>query len=263
MGDLAPQPQRVVPFFNVSSATVDVDTTDIAVITMLGATTINEPTGTPVDGQRLTLWLNQSSVNPGGRIIWDPIFQFARDTPPNIARGFMNEGNVTVLEFVYQTSDLDVDVWHCLTHIPSGPLVARNLANTDSATFTNTPVVILTTQARTIPGHMYQVLVNGEVEMTSSGNASTQHEIRITTDNSAPTVSSTQIGRTVVYQDPSGIPVGVQLAAYFEATSEVNLRVALVSHRPVGSTTCQWTADSDRPMHLMIIDLGPAASQLS
>lgn len=91
--------------------------------------------------------------------------------------------------------------------------------------------------------------------MTSTGNASSQHELWINFENDAYP-EGIQIGRTVTYQDPSGIPVGVQVLGYYRSDADYEfIQIMLVSYRPVGSTTCQWTYGPGRPMTIGVFDL--------
>jgi hypothetical protein len=158
------------------------------------------------------------------------------------------------------------DRWASISRVSSvpestaGEVVGRNVRTSDSPTFTGTAVRILSTRAPVMNGRSYAIVVDGEVEMTSAGAATTQHELRITTNDVEPTTSDTQLARIVTFQDPSGVPVGVHDEAYFHASADGFLRVAVCSHRPVGSNAGQWTASSDRPMTLSIIDVGPTVA---
>jgi hypothetical protein len=213
--------------------------------------------------------------------------QTSSTQPPRIQLGYqvIDENDDTVIQDTNTTvsvtyDDTDLSLFNKIqsacgapTRIVQGPpavdptvdrtkglIVGRNVRTSDSPTFQGTAVRILSTRAPVVDGRSYAIVVDGEVEMTSAGAATTQHELRYTTNDVEPTTSDTQLARAVTYQDPSGTPVAVHDEAYFHASANGFLRVAVCSHRPVGSNTGQWTADTDRPMTLTIVDVGPTVA---
>ena len=72
---------RVSSFTTATSITINADTTDIAIMTntqAAGAFTINAPTGTPVNGQKLMFRLKSTNVQT---ITWNAIFTGSVDLP--------------------------------------------------------------------------------------------------------------------------------------------------------------------------------------
>lgn len=163
----------------------------------------------------------------------------------------------------HNTCDIDIRTATVtlLRRKSAGALVGWQERYTNSPTFQGTPTKILSARTPVVVGRSYAIVVDGEVEMTTAASGVvTQHEIRVTESDTEPTTSSKQVGRTVVSQDPGGLPTGVHVRAVYSPPLGQVLRAAVVSWRPTGSTTCQWTADTDRPMNISIIDVGPNIS---
>lgn len=143
----------------------------------------------------------------------------------------------------------------------TGVVVGRNLRTTDFGSFTSNTRV-LSVRAPVRNGRTYMVSVTGEVVLgVGTTDTTIQTELRITTDDTEPTTSSTQIGRGLnPISNDAGIPDPVHIAVPYVCTHDGWLRVAACSQRAVGSLDCFWTCASDRPMTLTIIDLGPTVS---
>ena len=72
---------RVVTIVNGTSITIDGTTTDIAVqfnTQSVGTLTVNAPTGTPVDGQKILLRLNSLNIQT---FSWNSVFSGSTTTP--------------------------------------------------------------------------------------------------------------------------------------------------------------------------------------
>ena len=94
--------QRVVALTNATSITINADTTDIATQANTQATgtlTINAPTGTPVDGQKVILRLSSTSVQT---FAWNAIF--AGSTDLALPTASSSGGKYDYLGFVYNST---------------------------------------------------------------------------------------------------------------------------------------------------------------
>jgi hypothetical protein len=237
-------------------------TTDVMTCTLDGNHTIAAPTGTPTDGQQLVMRLTQDAT--GGREpSWNAIYTFTGDTPllSNTA------GTTDVLGFQYNSA---TSKWECLASLivettQTGQIAGWRTRTTNSAFFDDTPKVrILSCRAPVVDGRTYFVTVSGEIEHDNGGGgaveATIQNEFRITTDDTEPEITDPQIGRGLIY-NANGIPVPTVIQVPYEATFTGFLRVAVVSFVPVGAVQARWTAASDRPMSLSVVDAGPTVVQ--
>ncbi|GAA2543624.1 hypothetical protein [Pseudonocardia hydrocarbonoxydans] len=136
-----------------------------------------------------------------------------------------------------------------------GALVGRNQRTTNSAAIT-TIARVLSTTAPVVAGRTYRVTCYGEL-FGNSGAATTQNELRHTTNNTEPTTTSPILGRALVRHDSTiGIPDTCVIVAYFYASATGTLRVAVCTQRVAGTVTVAWTAAPDFPMSLTVEDVG-------
>ncbi len=72
--------KRVTVITDAATLTPNVDTTDIATVTIAGNRTVAAPTGTPMDGQQLLFRIKQDAT--GSRTLtWNAIYRFAAGVP--------------------------------------------------------------------------------------------------------------------------------------------------------------------------------------
>jgi hypothetical protein len=94
--------ERVVAIADGTSITIDADTTDIATqanTQAIGTLTINAPTGTPVNGQKIVLRLQSTNVQT---FSWNAIFAGSIDLPlPTASTG---SSDYDYLGFIYNST---------------------------------------------------------------------------------------------------------------------------------------------------------------
>lgn len=138
-------------------------------------------------------------------------------------------------------------------------IVGRNRRTTDS-TQSSSIIRVLSVIAPVVAGRTYRVVCDGQT-FSNSGAATSQHELRYTTDNTEPTTSSPVLGRTLTRHDSTGgVPDGTHIEAEFVCTTSGILRVAVCTTRVGGSVAVAWTATSSYPMLLQVIDAGPTVA---
>jgi hypothetical protein len=140
-----------------------------------------------------------------------------------------------------------------------GQLVGRNQRTTNS-TLSAAIVRVLSVIAPVKAGRTYRIVCDGEV-YSDTGAATSQHELRYTTNNTEPTTGSTVIGRAIVRHDSTtGTPDQCHIEGLFVCTVDATLRVAVTTTRVVGAVNVAWTAAPTFPMQLMIEDIGDTIS---
>lgn len=97
---------RVVALTDASPLTVNLDTTDIAKVTLGNSRTVGLPTGTPVAGQKLILRLKQDAT--GSRLItsWNAIYRFPGGTAPVLTT---TANKTDYFGFIYNADDAKLD----------------------------------------------------------------------------------------------------------------------------------------------------------
>lgn len=141
----------------------------------------------------------------------------------------------------------------------AGDVVGRISRTSDSPSFTSTSVRVMSVRVPVKAGRSYAIVVTGEVEVSSASAATSQHELRSTTDDTEPTTSSPLVlGRTVTVHNPlQGVPTDVKIVGGFDAPKDGYLRVAVCSQRPLGSPTCTWKCGAaGQAMVLEVCDVG-------
>jgi hypothetical protein len=103
---------RVVAVADATSITMDADTTDMATqanTQAAGTLTINAPTGTPTNGQKIMLRLTSTNVQT---FSWNAIFQGSTQLPlPTVSSG---SSRVDYLGFIYNST---ATKWQIITRI--------------------------------------------------------------------------------------------------------------------------------------------------
>lgn len=136
-----------------------------------------------------------------------------------------------------------------------GAIVGRNQRTTNSAPITTIARVISVT-APVVAGRTYRVMCYGEL-FGNTGAVTTQNELRFTTDNTEPLVTSAILGRSIVRHDSAtGIPDSCIVVEHFYAAATGTLRIAVCTQRVAGAVTVAWTADAQFPMSLIVEDMG-------
>lgn len=140
-----------------------------------------------------------------------------------------------------------------------GAVVGRNRRTTNS-TLGSAITRVLSVTAPVVAGRSYRVTCHGEV-YSNSGAATTQSELRHTTDNTEPSTTSAVLARAVVRHDSTaGIPDSVTIVGEFICTATGTLRVALCIQRVSGAVTVGWAADATFPTTLTVEDVGETVS---
>jgi hypothetical protein len=101
--------RRVVALADSSTLTVNASTTDLATQTntqAVGTLTIAAPTGTPTDGQQITIRLTVTNTQ---NFVWDPVFAGSVDLPLPVSP--TSGGKIDYLGFVYSTAAAK---WHLI-----------------------------------------------------------------------------------------------------------------------------------------------------
>lgn len=146
--------------------------------------------------------------------------------------------------------------------VTSGYVVGRNRrtsAITTTTTTSGTAQRIISTTASVVSGRSYLISYQGE-HFCSAVPASTGVELRITTDNTEPTTSSTQVERSILNHEVASVPDTTHISITYPATATGTLRVVATFHRPVGSGTLTATSSATAPCELVITDAGPTVA---
>ena len=96
-----------------NATTPNCDTTDLALLTLTGATTlINSPTGTPQDDQRLRIRIKQDTT--GSRLVtWGSQYRFSGTVSPTLTT---TTNKTDYVGFVYNSADTK---WDNIAFIPN------------------------------------------------------------------------------------------------------------------------------------------------
>lgn len=136
-----------------------------------------------------------------------------------------------------------------------GAVVGRN-QRTTNATGISAIARVLSTTAPVVAGRTYRVHLHAEV-FSSSGAATSQNELRYTTNNTEPTTTSTILTRGVIRHDSTtSVPDEFEITGYFAAVSTGTFRVAWCLQRVVGAVNVNCSADANFPATLTVEDVG-------
>lgn len=135
-----------------------------------------------------------------------------------------------------------------------GAIVGRNQRTTNIGT-TGAIIRVLSTTAPVVAGRTYRVSAMFEVD-AATVPATTQDELRYTTNNTEPTTSSPILNRYLCDHRVSGVPDSEFIEALFFASTTGTLRVALCIQRVVGAGTVTLAGDPSFPSTLTIEDMG-------
>lgn len=254
---------RVVAMSYVSTTvTPNGATTDVGTITLNTATTtMAAPSGTPLDGQKLTLRLKQDGT--GGRLVtWNSIYTFTGLGTPVLS---VSANAMDLIGFQYNSAS---SKWEAVGVLiadatVAGTLVGYNERATDFGPYTSSTRV-MSTIAPVRANRVYLVGMTGECLHSGAGSNVHQHELRYTTNNTEPTTSSTFLARQLINTTIADVPMAVSLTVPFTSSADGFFRVAICSSRPVGSQNAVWTTPGGAgasKVFLTVIDAGPAVSQ--
>lgn len=138
-------------------------------------------------------------------------------------------------------------------------IVGRNQRTTDIVGIT-TITRVLSTVASVFAGRTYRVTFDGEA-VSDLAAATSQHELRYTTNNTEPTTVSPVLDRAVVvHSSTAAIPDQVHVEGYFHCGATGVLRVALCTLRAAGSVSVAVAAAATFPAKLIIEDCGATVS---
>lgn len=145
----------------------------------------------------------------------------------------------------------------------AGYVVGRNRRTTAITTTASTQATaqrILSTIASVTTGRSYRISYQGE-HFSATVPTSTQVELRITTDNTEPTTSSTQIERSILNHEVANVPDTTHISILYPATATVTLRVVATFFRAVGGAgTMSATSAATSPCEIVIEDCGPTVT---
>lgn len=140
--------------------------------------------------------------------------------------------------------------------VAAGTVIGRNRRTTTLATASGGGIIrVLSAIAAVELGRMYRVWVQGEAD-AGVVPATSQPELRYTTNNTEPLTSSTVLARTVIDHRVAGVPDLLHLDALYIPASDHTFRVALCHQRVVGSGAVAIIASATSPCDLVIEDAG-------
>ena len=131
----------------------------------------------------------------------------------------------------------------------------RTSVHTTSGTIART----LSTTSSVVSGRIYRVWAQFEM-YAASAPATSQCELRFTTDNTEPTTTSTVLARALTDHRVTDVPDFVHIDGLYVPASSHTFRVALCVSRVVGSGNISVSAGATFPAQLVIEDLGPSVS---
>ncbi|MGL5912141.1 MAG: hypothetical protein ACRCZP_19210 [Phycicoccus sp.] len=170
---------------------------------------------------------------------------------------------LTLLGFPYPNPADDTDVPDDLGKLAvavDGEVTRRGIVgrNRRITTFTTagTIAACLSCRAPVVTGRSY--LIGSHYDMSAvTAPATTQNELRATTNDTEPTTTSTLIGRTLTDHRVSGVPDSVDSIVLYPAAHTGWLRVLLCTQRVIGSGNINLEASAGFPADLYVMDLGP------
>lgn len=139
-----------------------------------------------------------------------------------------------------------------------GVVVARNRRTTNSPLAT-VATRILSVIAPVTSGRTYRVLAHGEA-FAPSVPASSQIELRYTTNNTEPTTTSPVLARALVNHEVAGVPDNFTIVGEFLSSTTGTLRVCMCNTRVVGTSNVSVVGDPAFPTHLSVEDVGPTVA---
>lgn len=146
-----------------------------------------------------------------------------------------------------------------LNDLPVG-IVGRNQRTSNITSSSGaTPIRTLSTIASVVSGRTYRVSAMFEVS-AATADATSQNELRYTTDNTEPLVSSTVLNRSLIEHGLSGVPDSVFIEAFFICTATGTFRVALCISRVAGAGNITLEAGATFPATLTVEDMGLTVS---
>lgn len=140
-------------------------------------------------------------------------------------------------------------------------IIARNLRSTFLSTGSGGAITrVLSTRAPVLNGRTYLVVAHCELSMpTVPGTSMT--ELRYTTNDTEPLVSSTILTRAPMDHRLASTPDQVIAMGLFHATSSGWLRVCACIQRAVGSNAVEVRNDNaNYPMEITVEDRGPTVA---
>lgn len=139
-----------------------------------------------------------------------------------------------------------------------GVVVGRNRRTTNFST-TGAILRALSTTAAVVAGRSYRVTVRTEM-FANTAPATSQNEVRYTTNNTEPLVTSPILCRALVDHRVSGVPDFCHIEGLFHATTTGTFRVALCIQRVLGAGDVASAANVDFPTFITVEDVGPTVS---
>lgn len=139
-----------------------------------------------------------------------------------------------------------------------GNIVARNLRTTNIST-TGAIIRVLSVRAPVKAGRSYRVSAMFEVD-AATVPATSQDELRFTTDDTEPTVTSTVLSRCLMDHRVASVPDAEFIEGFFHASADGWLRVALCITRAIGAGSITLDAAPTFPTTITVEDVGDTVS---
>jgi hypothetical protein len=249
---------RVTALTDGANISVSADTTDLGTVTLGGNRTMDNPTGSPYNGQRLSFRISQDGT--GNRTLaWGNKYSFQRAA----AAHFLAQAASTVTTYEFQYDSV-ADLWR---HMPDAnwgcSWGVQGYAQTTSST-TSIPsdgvgtVILLLEDVPVKDGRTYQVIGHGEIESDTAVPSRSESHIKYTTDGSTPDASDPNLTRELSSHTDLDIPSTVHMVSIYRATSNHNLSVALHAQGVYDAGhSYTYYADANTPIYLSIEDVGP------
>lgn len=144
--------------------------------------------------------------------------------------------------------------------LAAGTVVGRNRRTTNLPTAAGGAIIrVLSTIAVVEAGRMYRVWVQGEHDC-GIAPATSQPELRYTTNNTEPTTASTVLTRTLIDHRVATVPDLMHLDALYIPAATGTFRVALCTQRVVGAGAVAVIASATSPCELVVEDVGPTVA---
>jgi hypothetical protein len=159
---------------------------------------------------------------------------------------------------------VESDVTSLVTDLSNKPLgvVGRNRRTTSISTTASTSGTaqrIISAFASVVNGRTYKLWAHLEID-AATVPATSQVEMRITTNGAEPTVSSTQVARALTDHRVASVPDSLDVIGLYPATATGTLGVMVAFFRAVGSGTLTNDATSVSLGEIAIEDMGPTVS---
>lgn len=181
---------------------------------------------------------------------------------PNGPQGFQNLAEDVEAQIVSVDADLATLDTRLDTHDGYGrTVVARNRRTTNLVSNGSGSIYrVLSTIVSVTAGRTYHVWAQGECD-TGVTPATSEPQLRYTTNNTEPTVTSTILAQQVIDHRLVGVPSLLHIDGLFICTASGTFRVALCHQRAIDAAgPVAIIASANRPCDLVVEDVGLTVS---